>query len=104
MSGPEFIAVAALADVPQGKVHEVSLRGRSILLCHDVDELYAVENKCSHADMPLACGRMRYGWIMCPTHGARFDLATGAPLGPPAPWPIATFPVRVVDGVIEVAA
>ncbi|GAC1413226.1 MAG: Rieske 2Fe-2S domain-containing protein [Novosphingobium sp.] len=104
MSEPVFTPAAPLADVPSGTVREISLGGRSILLCYDADGLYAVENKCSHADMPLACGRMRNGWIMCPTHGARFDLATGQPLGPPAPWPIATFAVRVVDGMIEVAA
>ena len=102
MSG--FTPVLPLADVPPGTVREVSVGGRSIVLCHDTDGLYAVENKCSHADMPLACGRMRHGWIMCPTHGARFDLATGEALGPPASAAIATFAVRVVDGMVEVAA
>ena len=68
------------------------------------DGLYAIENRCSHADMPLACGRMRNGWIMCPTHGARFDLATGEALGLPASAPVATFAVRVVNGTIEIAA
>ena len=83
---------------------QLSVSGRSILLCHDTDGLYAVENKCSHADMPLACGRMRNVWIMCPTDGARYDLATGEALGAPGPWPTATFTVRAVDGMIEVVA
>ena len=54
--------------------------------------------------MPLACGRMRNVWIMCPTDGARYDLATGEALGAPGPWPTATFTVRAVDGMIEVVA
>jgi nitrite reductase/ring-hydroxylating ferredoxin subunit len=45
---------------------------------------------------------MRLGWIACPAHGARFDLATGEALGPPANAPIRTFAVRVSDGMIEV--
>ncbi len=103
MSEPVFTAVAPLADLPRGTVREVGVSGRSILLCHDEDGIHAVENRCSHADMPLACGRIRNGWIMCPTHGARFDLATGEALGPPASMAIATFAVRVMDGMIEIA-
>lgn len=99
----EFVSVAAVGDVPPGSVKAVTAGGCSILLCNSDGELFAIENKCSHAEQPLECGRMRHGWIACPAHGARFDLETGEPLGPPATRSIATFPVRVAGDAIEIA-
>ncbi len=104
MPGPTFIAVTPLAEVPQSTVKRVAINGRSILLIHTGDGIFAVENRCSHAEQPLECGRVKNGWISCPTHGARFDLETGDPLGGPAELPIATFAVRIADDMIEVAA
>ncbi|MET0250581.1 MAG: Rieske 2Fe-2S domain-containing protein [Novosphingobium sp.] len=101
MSETTFIAVARIDEVPQGTVKPVEAGGRAILLCHD-DRIHAIENRCSHAEQPLDCGRMRRGWISCPMHGARFDLATGEALKGPAVEPIDTFPVRIVGDTIEV--
>jgi len=98
-----YVRAAQLADIPDGELKLVELGGREVLLCHSGGEVFAVRNKCSHADEPLACGRMRRGWISCPAHGARFRLDTGAPMNPPATEPIETFAVRIVDGWIEVA-
>jgi nitrite reductase/ring-hydroxylating ferredoxin subunit len=77
--------------------------GRSILIVHHGGRLFAIENRCSHAEQPIECGRVRYGWIACPAHGAKFDLETGDALTAPATTPIATFPIRVVGDRIEVA-
>jgi 3-phenylpropionate/trans-cinnamate dioxygenase ferredoxin subunit len=96
--------VLTVAELPPGTKKAVDLNGVSVLVCHTNDRLYAVSNICSHAHEKLECGRMSRGWIGCPVHGARFDLATGRAMNPPAKEPIATFPVRVVDDWIEVAA
>ncbi|GAA0319324.1 Rieske 2Fe-2S domain-containing protein [Sphingomonas oligophenolica] len=104
MPGQNFIAVAPLTEVPQGSVKRVEIGGRSILLCHTRDGIFAVENRCSHAEQPLECGRVKNGWISCPAHGARFDLETGEPLGGPAELPIETFAVRIAGEMIELAA
>lgn len=98
-----YLPVAAVEDIPPGTVKTVELMGRQILLCHSSGRIFAVENKCSHADEKLECGRMRSGWIACPLHGARFNLETGAAMNPPATQPIQTFDVRIVDGIVEVA-
>lgn len=103
MPDPQFITVLALADLPDNSSHAVTIAGEQILLCHHNGGVFAIENRCSHADEPLACGRMRLGWIACPAHGARFDLESGEALGPPASAPIRTFPSRITDGMIEVA-
>ncbi len=66
--------------------------------------LYAIEDRCSHDDGPLCEG----DWdedlcrVVCPRHGAQFDLATGNALTLPAYEPVATYPVRIVDGVVRV--
>jgi len=103
MAEPTFTAVAGTGDIPPDSVKLVEVGGRSILLVHNEGRIFAVENLCSHAQEPLACGRVKRGWIACPAHGARFDLETGEVLGPPATDPIATFAVRISGDVVEVA-
>lgn len=65
-------------------------------------QYYAVQRQCSHAAQDLDGGRVRGASIVCPHHGARFDLKSGRVLGPPAWSPIAAYPTRVKDGMVEV--
>lgn len=65
-------------------------------------QYYAVQRLCSHAAMPLDGGRVRGTSIVCPHHGARFDLQSGRALGPPASAAIAAWPARERDGQVEV--
>lgn len=65
-------------------------------------QLHAVANRCPHAASPLHEGRVRRGAIMCPLHGARFELATGRCIGGPYP-PLKLFAVRVEAGRVIVA-
>ena len=93
----DFIAVADLADVPLRSIKPITVDGRSILLCNSDHQIFAVENLCSHAEQPLECGRIKFGWISCPSHGSRFDLKTGEALSAPATAPIKTFAVQIID-------
>ena len=97
MSQPPSIL---LADLPPGTQRALCLAGQPILLCNDGGTIHAIANECSHAFMPLEGGRVMNGWIACPAHGARFDLATGVALNPPASTAITTYNVRVEDGLI----
>ena len=97
-----FSRVLNVSEVPPGTKKAVEVAGRSILICHSNDHLYAVSNICSHAQEKLECGRMSRGWISCPTHGARFELSTGRAMNAPAKQPIATYEIRVVEDWIEV--
>lgn len=63
-------------------------------------ELYAIEDVCTHDGGELTGGLVEGHEIECPRHGARFDIRTGAVLCPPAYEPVATFPVRLEDGVV----
>ena len=97
-----FVRAMAVAELPAGEKKALELAGKSVLICHSNGRLYAVSNICSHAQERLECGRMSRGWIACPVHGARFDLATGRAMNPPAKLPIATYEVRVAGEWIEV--
>jgi 3-phenylpropionate/trans-cinnamate dioxygenase ferredoxin component len=103
MTAPNYAQAANAEELPLGTTKLVEANGQSILLCNDEGTIYAISSTCSHAQEPLGCGRVKYGMIACPAHGARFDLETGEAMNLPATAPIKTFPVRVVDGVIEVA-
>jgi 3-phenylpropionate/trans-cinnamate dioxygenase ferredoxin component len=104
MSDAQFVAVATLGEVLPGSPKLIERAdGVEILLCRSGDRIFAIANRCSHAEEPLACGRIRNGWIACPAHGARFDLETGEAINPPAKDPIRTFPVRIMGDLVEIA-
>lgn len=63
---------------------------------------HAVNDRCTHQAALLSGGRIRRGAIMCPLHGARFELATGKCIGG-AYKDLRSFPVRVENGLIEVS-
>ena len=98
----DFARALKLADLPPGTKKAVEIGGQSVLICHTADRLYAISNICSHAEETLECGRLGRTWISCPAHGARFELATGRAMNPPAVRPVATYALRVVAEWIEV--
>ena len=98
-----WVAVAIVDEIPPGETRVVETEFESIALCNVGGTFYAVQDLCTHDGGPLGEGTLDGCEIMCPRHGARFDVRTGAVLAPPAFSPIRTFPVRVTsDGTIEV--
>jgi 3-phenylpropionate/trans-cinnamate dioxygenase ferredoxin subunit len=97
-----FVRVLKTSDIPPGTKKAIDVGGKAILICNTNDRLFAISNVCSHAEEKLELGRMSRSWIACPLHGARFELATGRAMNPPATAPIATFEVRVVEDWIEI--
>lgn len=95
-------ALARETDISEGQTVAFQIEGHRFLLVRSEGAVFAVGDRCSHADQDLAGGSVRNGRIVCPAHGARFDLATGEPLNPPATECIATYAVRIRDKVIEV--
>ena len=73
----------------------VEVGGSAVLLCNVNGEIYAVEDVCTHDGGPLDQGEMQDGKVMCPRHGALFDVTTGAALTLPAVVPLPTYRVRV---------
>ena len=98
-----FVPVMTLAEIPQGSMQTRVLEGREIVICHTREGVFALDNICTHAHARMCEGRLRATRLVCPLHGASFDIRDGRVLGPPAIVALPTFPVRVVDGTIEVA-
>src|SRR5437764_1474354 len=99
----EFTPVLPAAELPVGSMRAVSVGERELLVCHTKEGLFAVDNVCSHAYARLCEGRLRGTRLICPLHGASFDVRDGRVLGPPAELPLPTHAVRLVGDVIEVA-
>ena len=99
----EFVkagTTAELASQPAGKVVEAG--GQSIAVFQVDGSYYAVGNVCTHRGGPLSQGTLNGCEVICPWHGARFDVRTGAVLGPPAREGVKSYPVRVNGGDVEV--
>jgi len=103
MSGQVFIAVTVAQDIGEKCFSTFEVNGTGIAICRFRDEYFAIENRCSHALSTFDEGRMRGYRIMCPLHGGTFDIRDGSCTGLPATKAIRSFPVRIVDGMIEVA-
>src|SRR5580704_15962985 len=99
----DFTVVMQLAGLPVGAMRACMLAGREIVMCHTREGVFALDNTCTHAAARLCEGRLRATRIVCPLHGASFDVRDGRVLGPPAERALTTHAVRVVDGAIEVA-
>ena len=92
----------ALEDVAPGRSRRCEIDGQAVLVCNVGGDVYAITDTCSHDRGPLGEGRLRGHFIECPRHGSRFDVRDGEPTAPPALRAVATFPVRVRDGSVEV--
>jgi 3-phenylpropionate/trans-cinnamate dioxygenase ferredoxin subunit len=97
------LEVCPLDELPPGSVRIIRAGELAIGVYHVDGELYAIEDRCSHDDGPLAEGPFdpEARTVECPRHGSLFDLRTGRPKSLPAYLPVATFPVRIEDGTIK---
>ena len=91
---------AELEDLEGGKLVEAG--GRSIAVFNLGGSYYAIENTCPHRGGPLSQGMVAEDVVICPWHGARFDIKTGEVLGPPAAVGVKSYPVRVNGQDVEV--
>ncbi len=98
-----FVPVARDIDVPAGEVRVVEVEGRSLALGNCGDGTWgAIDNVCTHDGGVLGEGELDECVVECPRHGARFDLLTGEVKALPAVFPVNAYPVRVVNGQVEV--
>jgi 3-phenylpropionate/trans-cinnamate dioxygenase ferredoxin subunit len=98
------VEVFPLDELGPDEMKHVSAGGRTLCVYNLGGELYAIEDRCSHDDGPLCEGDWDpdEGVVICPRHGANFDLRTGEALTLPAFTPVETFPVLVENGVVKV--
>lgn len=94
---------AAAGELAEGGCLRKDLDGITIAVFRVDGALHAIEDACTHDGGRLTGGTRDGCRIVCPRHGAAFDLRTGAVLAPPAYGPLTTFAARTVDDRIEIA-
>jgi 3-phenylpropionate/trans-cinnamate dioxygenase ferredoxin subunit len=97
------IDVCPLNDLPPGERRLVEWEDLEIGVFNCAGSLYAIEDRCSHDDGPLAEGEFDQATctVECPRHGSLFDLATGKPKTLPAYVSVETFPVMIEGDTIK---
>lgn len=100
---PEIIDICPVTELPPGAMRVIEWDDLEIAVVNCAGELFAIEDRCSHDDGPLAEGALDEAkcTLECPRHGSLFDLRTGAPKTLPAYEPIETFPVRIDGDLIK---
>jgi 3-phenylpropionate/trans-cinnamate dioxygenase ferredoxin subunit len=97
-----FVRACALDEVPTDEALGVTIGDLDVAVARDGEEVFAIQDLCSHAAVALSEGEVADCTVECWLHGSRFDLRTGKPTGLPATEPVATFPVDVRDGHVFV--
>ena len=100
----DFVRVGALAEVPDGELRPFETSAGRVAVAHSENRLFALGDACTHAGCSLSEGTLDDGaeTVECGSDGSVFDLETGEPTAGPAADRVAVFPVREVDGWIEV--
>ncbi len=99
----KWVDVGDADSVAEGEARTFQVDATRVAVARANGQLYALQDLCSHDDGPLGDGTLEEYAIVCPRHGAKFDVRTGAVLAMPAVAPIETFPVMEKDGRIQVA-
>ena len=99
-------AVCRFDDLADGAARRVEIDGDAVALVRIGNDVYALSDTCSHANVSLSDGEV---WcdeleLECPKHGSAFDLRTGEPGTLPATRPVAVYDASVVDGNVVVTA
>ena len=94
--------IANVSDVAPGTTQRVVVEGQEILVCNVDGNFFAIEDVCTHDGAPLDQGDLDGPCIVCPRHGATFDVRTGAALTLPAVIPLITYDVSVDGGGVYI--
>ena len=102
-SGPSrWVRAIAEAELPDGTTTGLTVEGRQILLHRADDQVYALDDLCSHAGALLSRGEVTGCLITCPLHASQFDLRDGRIVRGPAHTPQPALPTRIRNGWVEV--
>jgi len=93
----DMTRAASLSDIPEGGTLAVEIDGVEVALVRTSEEVFAIHDECSHAQIALSEGEVEGCEVECWLHGSMFDLRTGKPTNLPATEPVPIYPCRV-DG------
>ncbi|HEX6287088.1 MAG TPA: bifunctional 3-phenylpropionate/cinnamic acid dioxygenase ferredoxin subunit [Acidimicrobiia bacterium] len=94
------VQVTELEKLPRGRGVRVTIGDTRIAMFRIEDDVYAIGDRCSHAEASLAEGEIWDTSVECPRHGSEFDLKTGEPHALPATEPVPVYEVSIEDGTV----
>ncbi len=97
-----YLEIAPASDLPNGERLFVDIGDTPVVIFNIAGEYFAIGDVCTHDDGPLGDGDIEEHNVICPRHGAQFDVRSGKAITMPAIVDIPAYPVRIVNGVIEV--
>jgi 3-phenylpropionate/trans-cinnamate dioxygenase ferredoxin component len=97
----EYVEIAPASELPNGERMFVEIEGKPIVIFNIAGQYFSIADVCSHDEGPVGEGDLEGYNITCPRHGAQFDVRTGEVTQMPAVVDIPAYPVRVVDGTIQ---
>ncbi|MDY6868654.1 MAG: non-heme iron oxygenase ferredoxin subunit [Chloroflexota bacterium] len=97
-----YYPVCPTNELPPGERLFIELGDQPVVILNLAGEYYAIGDVCTHDQGPLGEGEVEDHEIICPRHGARFDIRTGEVRALPAIQDIPTYPVRVNDNIVEI--
>ncbi|OGO28167.1 MAG: biphenyl 2,3-dioxygenase [Chloroflexi bacterium RBG_16_54_18] len=98
----EYVDIAGVEELNGGERLFVEIDNLQIVVFNIAGQYFAIGDVCSHDNGPLGEGDLEGEEVICPRHGARFDLRTGKVLALPAVEDIPAYPVQEVDSRIQV--
>lgn len=98
----DFVEIAPASELPNGERLFVELGDKPVVIFNIAGQYFAIGDICTHDDGPLGDGVLEGNNIVCPRHGAEFDVRTGQAMQMPAVVDIPAYPVQVRDGTIFV--
>ena len=99
---PDFVTVAQTTDFTLGQITLVEVEDEEVAIAYVNGEYYAFGAECTHAAGPLDEGEIEGTAVICPWHGAEFDIRSGEACSPPAQEGIPTYPVKVEGTDIKI--
>ena len=99
---PKRVVVCKSNEMESGTIRKVRVGKKEIIVIRQAEHYYALIDRCSHEDYPLADGFLQDHVLSCPMHGAQFDIKSGEALSLPAFEDIDTFPVFEKDGDVYI--
>jgi 3-phenylpropionate/trans-cinnamate dioxygenase ferredoxin subunit len=97
-----YYPVCAIDELPRGERILIDLDNEPVVIFNIAGEIFAIADMCTHDDGPLGEGEVEDHQIVCPRHGARFDVRTGEVLSLPAVKGVKTYPIKVEDGIVKI--
>ena len=95
---PKFVKAARVDEIGPGEKKIVDVEGVLVVIVNLAGRFFAIEDVCTHDGGPLGEGDLQHDQLVCPRHGARFDVRTGDALTMPAFEPIGTYAVKIENG------